>query len=148
MIVGTHFLWGHSTVFRKSALESVGLYRENLKTNAEDSYISRKLTSAGFTLIYHPEAIVDHLRVDTLESLMDNFRRHTFYGYRSDINLGSTAWSIGNYAVGLFPRFLAEDIQTRQFDCAALTCRIICQNVMANLRHYVLHRGQKSMFTA
>lgn len=148
MIVGTHFIWGHSTVFKKSALESVGLYRESLKTNAEDSYICRRLRSAGFSLIYQPEAVVDHLREDTLESLMNNFRRWTFYGYRFDINLVNTIWSIGNYVVGLFPRFLARDLQERQLDCAMLTCRIIGRNVLADLRHYSLNQGKVSLFVS
>jgi cellulose synthase/poly-beta-1,6-N-acetylglucosamine synthase-like glycosyltransferase len=148
MLPRTRFIWGHSTLFRKSALESVGLYQEALRTNAEDSYICRKLHAAGFALAYQPEAVVDHLRVDTLASVMDNFRRWTFYGYRLDVTLLNTIRSIGNYTVGLFPRFLLQDLRARRADCAALTCRVIAENVMADLRCYMRDKGKRRLFDA
>ncbi len=140
------FIWGHSNVFRKSALERVGLYRESLRTNAEDKYINVKLASAGYSLVYQPEAVVDHMRTDSLASVMDNFRRWYFFGYQNDVDLTNTVLSMAKNAVVRLPWLLMEDIKARRLDCAALSLFVTCHNVLADLHYFLRHPGRKNLF--
>jgi glycosyltransferase involved in cell wall biosynthesis len=146
MKINVHFIWGHSTVFRKSALENVGLYKEILRTNSEDNYICQKLLAAGFSLTYQPEAVVDHMRTDSLPSVIDNFRRWHFYGYQNDINFTNTTLNLAKNVGWRLPKLLLEDMQARQIDCALLSLFIICHNVLADLHYYMRNRGQRSLF--
>jgi len=69
--INPDFLSGANNVFLKSAIESVGLYDERLGSSGEDVYISRMLKNAGYNLVYEPRAVVRHLEMDTVISLMN-----------------------------------------------------------------------------
>ncbi len=68
-------LFGNNTLFRKSAVLDVGSYPEGpeYRTNNEDYYISRRLREFGYRIIYNPQAIVYHHRVDTRASLFRTY---------------------------------------------------------------------------
>lgn len=69
-------LFGNNTIFRKSALLKVNLYNPKYKTNAEDYDISQRLIKNGYTLIYDPQAKVNHMRRDTIHSVMEMYSRY------------------------------------------------------------------------
>ena len=71
------FLFGHGNVFRTEMIRAVGGYDERLVRAGEDHDISRKLSRAGYTLLYDPAAVCGHLRTDTVVTLM---KSHFQYG--------------------------------------------------------------------
>lgn len=64
------WIYGSNSVFRRSALVVVKGYRESYRTNYEDLDLSHRLYSAGYTLIYDPTAKVNHLRNDSISSIL------------------------------------------------------------------------------
>jgi cellulose synthase/poly-beta-1,6-N-acetylglucosamine synthase-like glycosyltransferase len=70
-ILNPRFLFGHSNIYRKSAVIKAGLYDERNKTNAEDIQISLALKNLGYHLVYDPSAITRHLKTDTLSSVLN-----------------------------------------------------------------------------
>jgi glycosyltransferase involved in cell wall biosynthesis len=64
------WIYGSNSVLRRSALFAVNGYRGNYRTNYEDVDLSRRLYSAGYTLIYDPAAQVNHLRNDSIQSIL------------------------------------------------------------------------------
>lgn len=79
-IVNPPFLFGCNTLFRKGALEEIGLYDERCRTNGEDVDLSYRLRAKGHTLVYEPAARVRHLKRDTAVSVL---RADWQWGYRS-----------------------------------------------------------------
>jgi len=84
------WLYGHSAVFRRSALMAVGGYLDKYRTNYEDLDISRRLRAAGFDLVYEPKAKVYHLRKDTAYTVIRTRWRWTSLGVHGPI----TPWEI------------------------------------------------------
>jgi cellulose synthase/poly-beta-1,6-N-acetylglucosamine synthase-like glycosyltransferase len=78
-ITNPRFLFGHSNVFRKSAVIKAGLYDERHKTNAEDIQISLALNNLGYNLVYDPSAITKHLKTDTLSSILNAEFRYSLW---------------------------------------------------------------------
>ena len=69
-VVNPPFLFGCNTLFRKSALEEVGLYDERFSTNGEDVDISFRLRGKNYSLVYDPSSVVRHLKRDTISSVL------------------------------------------------------------------------------
>jgi glycosyltransferase involved in cell wall biosynthesis len=145
MIVGADFLFGHSTLFRKTAIEKVGLYKEALRTNNEDEYICRKLLQGGGTLVYEPRAVVEHLRTDTVGSLLNTYWRWWFFGYKSDISLQNTLRRLANYFTKDAPSLLAIDWSAKQLDCAIVSCLAVAYSILQDIKYYAAHRGQGNL---
>lgn len=146
LIVNAPFIYGHGTVFRKSALEKVGLYNEKLRTNAEDCYISERLKSAGFRIVYQPAAITEHLRTDKLPSLMRSYWRWNFHGYVNDMTFSNTIKTSAYNVLKRLPALIAEDLRTGRIGCAALSGLVMGYSVVADLGYYLRHRGEKRLF--
>ena len=64
------FLFGCNTLFKKNALEDVRGYDTAFRSNGEDVDISNRLREKGYTLIYEPSAVVKHLKMDTILSVL------------------------------------------------------------------------------
>ena len=64
---------GSNTLFEKSTLLEVGGYDERLRTNGEDSDISRKIHEHGHHFAYDPAAVVFHQRKDTFQSVARSY---------------------------------------------------------------------------
>lgn len=75
------FMYGASSVFRKSALADVGFYDELYRTNYEDYDICRRLKEKGFKFFYVPYAVASHTKEDNLYSLLRSFWNWQFYYY-------------------------------------------------------------------
>lgn len=146
LIVNAAFIFGHGTVFRKSALEKVGLYNEKLRTNAEDCYISERLKKAGFTIVYEPAAVAEHLRTDGVVSLMRTYWRWNFHGYLNDMTLSNTIRTSGYNILKRLPALVAEDLRTGRTGCVLLSGLVTGYAVVADLGYYLGHRGEKRLF--
>jgi len=80
------FMFGSNVVLRKSVVEEVGWYDENLRTNGEDVDLSARLRARGYSFVYDPQAGVKHLRHDTVRSVLDAYWRWWRYGVRAYSN--------------------------------------------------------------
>ncbi len=88
------FLFGSNTVFRTAALQSAGLYDERCRTNGEDAAISKELLAAGAILIYTPAARCEHLRRDSVPSIMRTYWRWNYFGNWREVTLHRTLKSL------------------------------------------------------
>ena len=73
------FLFGHSNMFRKSVIQEIGGYNPKYRTNFEDVDISHRIMEKGYQLVYTPDAIVYHLRQDTIYSALKAYWRWTLF---------------------------------------------------------------------
>ncbi len=73
------FLYGSNTVFRKTAIQFIGMYSEIFRSNYEDVNISSKLYDKELRLIYNPKSIAEHLRKDTVISVLTTYWHWQYY---------------------------------------------------------------------
>jgi cellulose synthase/poly-beta-1,6-N-acetylglucosamine synthase-like glycosyltransferase len=146
VISDSDFLFGHGTLFRKSALEQVGLYDEKFRTNREDEYISKRLLAADYSLVYQPDAVVEHVKTDTVKSLLSTYWRWWFFGYRKDITLYNMARQQAFHILIELPRMLLADVRTRQLDCAMLSCLVISHSIVSDIGYFLSHNGESRMY--
>lgn len=146
LISDSDFLFGHGTLYRKTALEKVGLYDEKFRTNREDEYISKRLLAANYSLVYQPGAVVEHVKTDTVKSLLSAYWRWWFFGYRKDITIYNMARQQAFHVLIELPRMLFADIKTRQLDCALLSCLVISHSIISDIRYFLLHYGESRMY--
>ncbi|MBU2035251.1 MAG: glycosyltransferase, partial [Candidatus Omnitrophica bacterium] len=73
------FLYGNNTVFRKSIVKSMGMYNEIFRNNYEDVCLSASFYDKGFNLVYNPKGIVEHLRQDTVLSVLRTYRNWQYH---------------------------------------------------------------------
>lgn len=72
-------LGGFGTILRKSAVEVLGGYNENYRTNFEDVDLNGRLVRAGHWLIFEPRAVAYHQRRDTVASVIRTAWNWHFY---------------------------------------------------------------------
>lgn len=120
------FLFGSNTVFRRQALEKAGFYNEKLVNNFEDVELSRRLYKRNYSLIYDPDACAEHLRTDTISSVLSNYwqwqeSQQAFEAFSQDAprgklkKLGLRLRRVRNHG-GLFLKHLAaQDLRERHY---------------------------------
>nr|MBP7835885.1 glycosyltransferase [Candidatus Omnitrophota bacterium] len=70
------FIYGSNSVFRKSRLERIGFYNDHdFRNHYEDVDLSERLHRKGYRLAYNPAAQAEHLRTDTINSLLKIYWR-------------------------------------------------------------------------
>jgi GT2 family glycosyltransferase len=69
-IINPRFLCGANTVYRRSVLIEVDGYPEIFRTNGEDVDLCKRIYARGYKLLYWPKARVNHLRKDTVRSVV------------------------------------------------------------------------------
>lgn len=80
---------------RKGVAKSVGGFDEKFKTNGEDADVSFRLKKAGYRIYYEPDAIVEHLRYDSLFSILAQAYRFGYWMMRAaKKNSVSIGWFI------------------------------------------------------
>jgi GT2 family glycosyltransferase len=76
----SHFrLGGFGTIFRKEAVQNVGGYNENYRTNYEDVDLCTRLLAAGHKLVFEPRAVAFHQRRDSILSVIRTSWHWDFY---------------------------------------------------------------------
>lgn len=119
-------LSGFAAVFQKAAIERVGGYNERYRTNWEDWDMSVRLREAGYALIYCPEAVAVHMRMDTPMSVVRTAWRWVFWedycdgtyerlAHKLFINC-RRAWRNGRQ------HFERRDVALLTIDCLYLLC--------------------------
>jgi len=137
------FLFGNNTLFRKDAILEVGGYNEKLRTNFEDVAISEALSAAGHALLYEPEALVVHLRRDTLRSILRANWRWRFFGYRNDIALRGLARGLWNERARELAGFLRDDARDLDLAGATLSCVAAGYAVARDVGYLAGHYGER-----
>lgn len=118
VLEGPPFLYGSNTLFKKSAVQSVGLYDEAFMSNYEDVDLSKRLYASGYRLIYTPHAFVEHLRKDTIRSALISFWHWCYYMHINPYNRQSKSRRVAAriaMARGIFVTFYQEDLKKRDF---------------------------------
>lgn len=113
------FLYGNNTLFRKEPLTKVGFYNEKYKTNYEDVDISMRLYDSGFSLIYNPKAQVEHIRKDTIISILLTHWSWRYYSHKNQMctNKGFRKLALKIGCIGGYTGdFLREDIQEKKYN--------------------------------
>jgi GT2 family glycosyltransferase len=136
------FLFGNNTLFRKSVLHQAGFYNERLRTNFEDVAMSETITRSGHTLVYEPAAVVEHLRTDTLSSVIKTNWKWRFLGYRYDITPRNIMRGILKERTEELRDFLGQDAARRDLASAALSLVAVGYAVAADLKYLVHHNGE------
>jgi glycosyltransferase involved in cell wall biosynthesis len=72
-------LGGFGTILRKSAVQEIGGYNENYRTNFEDVDLHGRLVRAGQRTIFEPRAVAYHQRRDTIASVIRTAWNWHFY---------------------------------------------------------------------
>jgi len=79
--LNAHFLFGICSSYRKNILNKLGGFDTFFKVSGEDMDFSFRVNQAGFRLVYHPDAIVYHLRADDRRSIEKMTYRHCYGGF-------------------------------------------------------------------
>ena len=132
-IVNPPWLFGHSAVFRKTALQSVGGYREKFRTNYEDLDISRRLKDNGVTLVYEPSSLVHHLREDTFYTAIRTRWRWTALGVHGPVTPTEVIKNIGRN-FGRSGKYLWMDLRHCRFSLLTLDFALGLYSTYADLR--------------
>ena len=124
------FLFGCNNIFRKSAVWEAGGYDESMRTNGEDTDISRRLRDKGWDLLYDPEPRVVHLRHDTMRSILDTYWRWWRFGVRAYAN-GVRLRSVLGHALFVhfrhtFLDLVRSDLNAQRFDLLGLDIAALC----------------------
>ncbi len=77
--VNPMFLFGHSNIFNKEAIQKAGGYNPKYRTNYEDVDICNKIRQTGYNLIYEPTAVVEHYRRDTIYTDLKAYWQWTLF---------------------------------------------------------------------
>jgi GT2 family glycosyltransferase len=145
--VNPSFLFGSNTLFRRDLILKVGSYNEKYRNNFEDVDVSNRLIKRGYSLIYEPQAIVEHLRKDDLASLLNNFWKWNFAYYVKEgfyRNLEKFDLKIKDN-IGLSNRFLEEDLKSKRYKLIYLDFLIALHHSLRDF-DYFNFRGKQNEF--
>lgn len=145
--INPSFLFGSNTLFRRDLLLKAGSYNEKYRNNFEDVDISSRLRKKGYSLIYEPQAIVEHLRKDDLSSLLNNFWKWNFAYYIKEgfyRNPERFAFKIKDN-IGLSNRFLEEDLKNKRYKLIYLDFLIVLHHSLRDF-DYFNFRGKQDEF--
>ncbi|MFB3895209.1 MAG: glycosyltransferase family 2 protein [bacterium] len=102
LIQNPKWVYGSNSVYHRSVLAEVNGYQENYRTNYEDLDLSRRLYEKGYILLYDPKAKVNHLRNDSIQSILYTRWRWTAVDLEPPITFKKLIRSLGrNIARGL-----------------------------------------------
>jgi glycosyltransferase involved in cell wall biosynthesis len=82
-LIDPKFMFGNNGIARKSILSLVGGYDERMRTNGEDVDMSQRLRERGYTFVYDPAATVEHLRHDSVSSVLNAYWRWWRFGVKA-----------------------------------------------------------------
>ncbi|MEL6499849.1 MAG: glycosyltransferase [Cyanobacteria bacterium J06635_13] len=137
------FMFGNNNVIRKSVIEQIGYYNESMRTNGEDSDISKRIRAAGFDAVYDHNALVKHRRYDSLASILDTYWRHWRFGSRSYFGEPSPKEVLRNayhHLLSRTPALLGKDWRDRRYELLALDLLVPGYMIYRDLRTF---QGQK-----
>jgi GT2 family glycosyltransferase len=117
-IIDPRFMYGNNIVLRRAAVLAAGGYDEQYRTNGEDVDMSGRLRRMGYRTVYEPSARVEHLREDSVASILRTYWRYQSSGslaYRREPDLRAL---LNNAALFVRSggRMLLRDLARRKLD--------------------------------
>jgi biofilm PGA synthesis N-glycosyltransferase PgaC len=76
-------IFGCNSLYHTETIRSLGGYNESLTTAFDDVDLHRRLLAAGYTTYYEPTARCEHLRKDTLQTVVDTAYRWRLPSYEA-----------------------------------------------------------------
>jgi len=146
LVDGPRFLYGSNSIFKKSAIHSVGLYNEDFINNYEDIDISYRLYNNGFRLIYNPCARAEHLREDTIKSVLETYWRWSSYAHVNACNASHLSKRIVArilLEVEIFHKFSKQDLIERDYGLLFMDFLFLFYFPMSNLRCFLKKISQR-----
>lgn len=132
------FLYGAGGIYRKSVLENIGGYDTGCRTNFEDNDLGLRLRTAGYRLRYTPFAVAQHLRRDTLESLlMTNWRWTRRPRDTTSLNYRIRKILVNFWTMG---RKARRDWHERSPALFGLSLLVTFNNVIMDIRYFLTGR--------
>lgn len=113
------FVWGSNSLFRREAIEDAGYYNERCRTNAEDVKLCEMIRDRH-VLVYTPKAVCNHLRRDSVRSLLRNYWKWYYYGCFKSPNFKDTWASNGRFVKRGMDCFW-QDVAMGDFQLAAFS---------------------------
>ena len=106
------FLFGICSSYRKSVLEELDGFDDAFRYSGEDMDLGYRIQSAGYRLVYQPEAKVIHLRQDDEQSIERMTFRHCYWGFSAQIknNCYESKVSLFHSAVLLYKQIVLEGL--------------------------------------
>lgn len=135
------FLYGSNNVFRKKAVEKAGFYDEEYRTNYEDVEISARIYNCGLKLIYNPWACVEHLRKDTISSVLSSYCNWLRYKYAASLRFnqffGRIILAVGRAAeyADISENFVRQDVRTKCYRLLPIDLFCIINCIWMNLKY-------------
>lgn len=117
-IINPEFLFGHSNVFYVKAIARAGYYDEKFRRAAEDYHMTQALYRAGFSLIYEPRAVVNHIKTDTISSVLTTCWRYGYWGFEN--TLTNLARRVFNHLRTSWP-MVFDDFRHRRWAIAGVS---------------------------
>jgi len=134
------FIWGSNSLFRKEVILKAGLYNEYCRTNAEDVKLC-ELIRDEHVLIYTPFARCNHLRRDSVRSVMRNFWKWYYYGCFQKPSLSCTMVSNKRHVSRLWG-ILKKDVADRDTGRIALTLALFPYTCLRDWIDLLNRRGE------
>lgn len=133
------FLFGNNNLFRKSILIESGLYNPKYRTNYEDVDICNRIREKGYNLIYNPQAIVYHLRRDSIYSLFNAYWRWTLFDKVEPLNMRSIflKWW---FNLGKMKYFMMQDLRYHKYDLLFYDILMVFYLSYFDWQHYKNYR--------
>lgn len=104
------FLSGSNLVLRKDAAEKIGFYDEKrYRNNYEDVDLSLRLKEKSFNLIYEPKALAEHMRRDTIVSVLKTFWKWKYPDYKQKYIMRPVFNLVNSI------KLISEDIYSKNF---------------------------------
>ncbi len=132
------FLFGSNTLFHRKLLLGIGSYNEKYGNNFEDVDISVRLKEKGYSLVYEPLAVVEHLRKDDVSSLLNNFWKWNLPYYAKKgfyNNVERFAFKVKDN-IGLSNRFIEEDLKNNRRDLIYLDFLIALHHSLRDFDYF------------
>jgi glycosyltransferase involved in cell wall biosynthesis len=131
------FVFGSNTIFKKAAVEDVGGYDERCRRNCEDGDLSERLRLAGYETFYEPQAVVEHLRHDSLRSVLDTFWWWQWGFETEGRSLRNLAGVFAKGHLGRLRSALTTDVRRRDWALVPLDLAMVFWLTYRDLRLYV-----------
>ncbi len=135
IIYNPPFLYGCNTIFKKNHIKEIGLYNEFYRNNNEDVDLSQRLLKNGYNLIYNPNAIVEHIRRDTVISIITTSWKWFFWGLPVPDKMKNIfSKTIRNFRKSI--SFLSNDIKNKYFSLLLIDILFPFYHILLDFKFY------------
>jgi len=130
------YKFGGASVKDANAVKNVGLYNIKYRTNYEDVDMSKRLKHQGHKLIYEPKAKANHLKSDSMTSILKSSWNWTLFSYNPPNNLWKFFFRLFTDMYKSLT-YLLEDIINLRLKLIFLDLLIFPSHTIFNLRYYL-----------